>query len=143
MEMEVDPNKTKAKTGDSVVRFLPSLPETRRKPDWQHTIFKGQTSTKKISGDLSDLCGSSDNRNHRSKNDCGELPNSVKGGKRVNPANSAKATMKYPKRDREAFRQALVGIIMQNEDTMSPPQFPSVTDKSHRYVFIIYLKTLI
>lgn len=116
--------KTKSKAVDSPIRFLPSLPKTRQKPEWQQTLFKGKSRSGLNSG-LDELPGLLDGRNAVSQMS-GISPSKKQGGRIQD-----KSSMSYPKKDREAFRQALVGIIMQNEDATQPPTMPSVTDKDY------------
>jgi len=127
-------DKPKTKPDNSQVKFLPTLPKTRQKPEWQHTIFKGRN--RNISSGAIEELSSISNDNQKMKNIDSEQQSSPINAKtkqssikRRNPTSTSKSSMKYPKKDREAFRKALVGIIMQNEDTSNPPQFPSVTDK--------------
>lgn len=137
-------DKPKTKPDNSQVKFLPTLPKTRQKPEWQHTIFKGRNRNIS-SGAIEDLSSIS-NDNQKMKNIDSEQQSSPINAKtkqssikRRNPTSTSKSSMKYPKKDREAFRKALVGIIMQNEDTSNPPQFPSVTDKYYRYKSFTFL----
>merc|ERR1711872_165836 len=110
----------------SPVRFLPSLPETRRKPVWQDTpAFKLIKN-----GEIEEITPLGASPAKKSKNGKGigraENGNAQNGSAGQNK--SLVKTVNYPKKDRESFREALVNIIMHNDTTAGPPKVPSVTE---------------
>jgi len=131
VQMQSARSQKKGKNTNSPVRFLPQLPEVRHKPAWQQSAPAFQLSpSRKTSSEEDEATvtgfgpGPAKKQKHvRSKTwdtaNGHDLPSSPSPP----GMNGKKHGMAYaPKKDREAFRSALVNIIMQRE---APPPRPA------------------
>ncbi|KXJ28065.1 dynein heavy chain 7, axonemal [Exaiptasia diaphana] len=120
MEVHTNGTKSKGRNPHVPVRFLPQLPEKRGKPAWQQSPPSFQLTKKQgLDGDDGDFIPGKKPKQHlRSKTWEGSngSPSSP-----TPPGGTKKQTSTYaPKKDREAFRSALVNIIMQDDGVSTP-----------------------
>ncbi|CAH1790213.1 unnamed protein product [Owenia fusiformis] len=102
------------------IKFLPTLPAKRSKPQWQSNppsfFLNGKPSEDKDKNGIDligELTSRDTKRSKRNRSKTWDSPN-------TNQANGNQSQYAHPKKDRENFRKALVDIIMQEEDPPKP-----------------------
>ncbi|XP_024258908.2 dynein axonemal heavy chain 7 isoform X2 [Oncorhynchus tshawytscha] len=118
-------NKKLPKIPDSPNRLLPQLPQIRSKPQWQETApafvlqppVRGEShgfgAAVRLSRDV--LGGGSGTRRYQSLSRGLEDSQSREAGLSSESSKHRSSSHTQPKKDREQFRSALVGIILQHE----------------------------
>jgi len=124
--------KNKEKLNNTAVRFLPSLPSTRSKPSWQQSPPPFKLESHEATEEIFPVAATGNQK--KSKRGLSKSWDATSPGGKLSPGHPGAANgngrpkVSYPSKDREAFRQALVNIIMQTDTPSGPPKLPPVEE---------------